>query len=806
MRFIASIIFAILTLSFAAAASGEELSKKFSTSYLFSDKKQYNSRELIVKFKPAITADEKNKLISSLKVKEISSIDKGDISLLTVSKASDLKPLTNELLTRKEIVFAEPNYKIETAYVPEDPGYVRQWYLQKIGMPSAWNSTKGNSAITVAVIDSGVQINHPELAGKIISPINMLNGSTETLADEHGTHVAGIIAASLNKSGVAGIAPNVKIMPVNVFSGDSASIYNIIRGIYYATDHKANIINLSLGGTSYSQALEGSVNYARSNGVLVVAAAGNDSTNTTTYPAAFPGVVGVSATNGRDEITSFSNYGHYIDIAAPGEMIFSTVTGSSYNYMSGTSMAAPVVSGVSALLLSKNPFLAPEEVENILKRSALDLGHIGRDDYFGYGRINASLALENTPEPYSRISASTKKFKIEGTNKLKLSLDVYKGTQLTAYVKNSNGTIIQYLSKKNDWPGGKLTLYWNGKQKDGKYVKSGTYKVVIKITNEKETVYRSVYITVENAVIPTITVDKASAFSPAKQSKLPVSYYVNKNSKITAAIFDSRNKKVKQLSANKLVTDGKKTLYWDGKNGAGKKVKDGKYKLLIYAVDSQKRKSSTKRMDIIVDSVKPSGAVASPTAVYKMDGKSKASVKMKVKERVTVNVYILTQKGKTIDKIVSSKSYKSGTYTLRWDGKNSKNKYVPAGKYKFKLEVIDRAGNVHKVQSKVFSLQDWRLPSVYGKAVLKYRMPETASYTYTINKPGNVKLELFQNGKKVRTLYSSKWKKSGTHTFKWNGKNSSGQYLETGKVVYQLTLTDIYKKRATYTGTINVVK
>lgn len=804
MRFFSSILFVILILSSAAAASGEELSKKFSTDYLFSDDKQYNTRELIVKFKPSVTAYEKNNLISSLKVKEISSIDKGDISLLTVSQPSDLMPLTNELLTRNEVEFVEPNYEIETAYVPSDPEYARQWHLQRIGMPAAWDISKGNSAITVAVIDSGVQVNHPDLKGKIISPINMLTGNVDTVADEHGTHVAGIIAASINNSGIAGIAPNVKIMPINVFSGDSASIYDIIRGVYYAADHKANIINLSLGGTYYSQSLRNAINYASSKGVVLVAAAGNDSSNLLTYPAAFPGVIGVSATNGRDEITSFSNFGSYIDIAAPGEMIFSTVTGSSYNYMSGTSMAAPVVSGVSALILSKNPFLTPGDVESILKRSAYDLGQTGRDDYFGYGRINASLALNYTPEPFSRINASNQ-FRIEGTNKLELSLDVYKDTNITAYVKNPKGAIIQFIGDKHDWHGGKVDLYWNGKQKDGKFVKSGTYKLVVKITNEKETVYRSKYITVKNAVTPTIKVDRNSAFFSAKQSKLPVTFSVNKNAKVTAAIYDNHNKKIKQISSNKLVTVGKKTFYWNGKNGAGKKMKDGKYKFLIYAVDSQQRKSSTKRMDIIVDSVNPYGSLSTPSAVYKMDGKSKATVKMKLKERVRVNAYVLTQKGTKIDKIVSTKSYNSGTYTVKWDGKNSKNYYAQAGKYKYKIEVIDKAGNIRKVISKSFILQDRRMPSVKGKAIVEYNSPGITSYPYTLNKPGYVKLELYQNGKRVRTLYSSKWKKSGKHTFKWNGKNGSGQYLKPGKVIYKITLKDIYKKHSSYSGTIKVV-
>jgi hypothetical protein len=229
----------------------------------------------------------------------------------------------------------------------------------------------------------------------------------------HGTHVAGIAAARTNNGiGIAGMAGMSTIMPVDVFSGGIGTYEDLIRAIVYATDNGAAVINMSLGASSYSRGEEMAVNYAWSHGVVVVAAAGNTCVGTDNgnppcvsdhYPAAHPNVIAAAATTSDDNLASFSTRGAFVDVAAPGAGIYSTYRGGGYATLSGTSMAAPHVSGLAALLLARNPKLTPDEVRGLIESTAQDLGAVGPDIQFGHGRINAWRALSGTaadPGPY----------------------------------------------------------------------------------------------------------------------------------------------------------------------------------------------------------------------------------------------------------------------------------------------------------------------------------------------------------------------------------------------------------------------
>ena len=344
--------------------TGSEGAKLFSS--LSAD--EYDNQELIIYFQKKAARNRQLQIIKQYGATELSHTDTGNFSLIKLDKGS-AKKAAAELGRDPLVKFAEPNVKYENTYKPNDKYYSKQWYLPKINMPKAWNQTKGSSSVTVAVIDNGMQVSHPDLKGKIVHQKNIVRGSRTITARDHGTHVAGIIAASMNKSGTAGIAPKVKIMPVQVFGGKFAAAYDIANGIIYAADNGAKIINLSLGSESYSSAVDYAVEYAHKKGAVIIAAAGNESTSAPSYPAALQYVLAVSATDSKDKDASFSNYGSYINYSAPGEDIYSTVSGSKYQYMDGTSMAAPVVSGVAALVLSRNPFLTPNEVEKILNKS-----------------------------------------------------------------------------------------------------------------------------------------------------------------------------------------------------------------------------------------------------------------------------------------------------------------------------------------------------------------------------------------------------------------------------------------------------
>ena len=265
--------------------------------------------------------------------------------------------------------------------------------MRQIHADQAWAACEqGSPQVTVAVVDGGVDLSHPDLVNNLLPGYNFVENNT-TPADDigHGTHVAGIIAASLDGQGVVGVAPLVKILPVRVMSNGSGSISTIATGIRWAAD-RAQVINLSLGGPSNSSVLRDAINYAvNTKGRLVVAAAGNDGAtgNQVEYPAAYPGVVAVAAVDGADQHASFSNSGSYVSLAAPGVNILSTVIGGNYARSSGTSMAAPHVSGLAGMVWSLDQSFTSAQVFSALKNSAVDLGAGGWDPFYGYGLINA---------------------------------------------------------------------------------------------------------------------------------------------------------------------------------------------------------------------------------------------------------------------------------------------------------------------------------------------------------------------------------------------------------------------------------
>ena len=257
-------------------------------------------------------------------------------------------------------------------------------------------STRALAGVVVAVLDTGVSP-HRELAAALLPGRNFTpapGGSADsTDRNGHGTHVAGTVAADAG-SVVEGIAVGAKVLPVKVLddsgSGDSSWIN---RGILWAADQGADVINMSLGGQYGSTVYDRAIEYARSKGASVIAAAGNANTSATFMPAAAPGVIGVAATDQNRGKASFSNYGSYVDVAAPGVAITSTYPGNRFAGMSGTSMAAPHVAGVVALMEAAAPSITPDQVQRALTSSATDLGVPGRDDHFGSGQVDALAAV-----------------------------------------------------------------------------------------------------------------------------------------------------------------------------------------------------------------------------------------------------------------------------------------------------------------------------------------------------------------------------------------------------------------------------
>lgn len=327
------------------------------------------------------------------------------------------------------VIYAVPDYERTISRTSNDPLRDQQWALGTIAAYDAWDITTGGP-IVIAVIDTGVDANHPELAGRVLSGFNAITGSPNASDDNgHGTAVAGIIAASGdNGEGIAGLCWGCVILPIKAcLSNGRCRDSSVISAIRWATDNGARIINLSLGGSSPSPALQEAVRYANERGVLIVAASGNERAegNTPNYPAAYAEALAVGATGYSDEVTGFSNTGDFIDLVAPGIDIATTIPGNGYALATGTSFASPFVSGAAALIMTLRPDLSNSDVRCVLAISADDRGAPGRDSEYGYGRLNVLTALQTattyggcplgTPvggsavsfDPFARVDAPT---------------------------------------------------------------------------------------------------------------------------------------------------------------------------------------------------------------------------------------------------------------------------------------------------------------------------------------------------------------------------------------------------------------
>ncbi|MCO8273179.1 S8 family serine peptidase [Actinoplanes sp. TRM 88003] len=293
-----------------------------------------------------------------------------------------------------------------------DPFLPAQWDLARTRVDGAWPRSTG-AGVTVAVVDSGVDASHPDLAGQVLPGADFITGTEGVSVDPHGhgTHVAGTIAALTgNGTGVAGMAPHARILPVRVLGANgSGYMSDVANGITWAVDHGADVVNMSISSSWQVAAVSNAISYARDKGVVVVAAAGNSRAagSPVLFPAADEGVIAVAATNPDDSVAGYSNRGGYVDVAAPGTGILSTYPGDRYIRMNGTSMAAPHVAAVAALLKGGDRALTPERIETALTSSAADLGAPGRDDDFGAGLLDAAAALATLTPPAPATTAPT---------------------------------------------------------------------------------------------------------------------------------------------------------------------------------------------------------------------------------------------------------------------------------------------------------------------------------------------------------------------------------------------------------------
>ena len=382
---------------------------------------------VLVKFKEGASAADVRAALSRWELSIEREIPRLGLKSLAVPPGQELT-MAESMRRDPAVEYAELDYLISVAIIPSDPRWENQWAPAKIGAPAAWEITTGSEEIVIAVLDTGLKLDHPDLAATVWTnpgevPANSLDDDQNGKVDDvhgwhfyhqcsgseclpfedddlrddngHGTHVAGIAAAETdNQVGIAGISWGAQLMPVKVLDEYGDGWYSdVIAGIVYATDNGADVVNLSLGGEESSQALQEAVDYSHAQGVLLIAATGNKGWPVF-YPAACDHVLAVGATDADDQRPEFSNYGPETDVVAPGVSIYSTWPWlDGYWHKSGTSMAAPHAAGLAALIWSARPDLSNDQVAQAISRTALDLGAPGWDEFYGWGRIDAYQAL-----------------------------------------------------------------------------------------------------------------------------------------------------------------------------------------------------------------------------------------------------------------------------------------------------------------------------------------------------------------------------------------------------------------------------
>jgi len=396
----------------------------------------YAKDTILVKFIPDLDKGEKNQILSSFGMEEARRFDQIGVGVYRISH--QVPALVKELNALPQVQYAEPNYLRKTSFTPNDPQFGSQWGFKKIQAEQAWDITMGDNNIIVAVIDTGIDQDHPDLVNQRWINVDEIAGNNKDddnngyvddrygydffgtalfgilpppESDEdsdpeddngHGSHTSGTIAAQTNNNiGVAGSATHCKVMVLRALGGFLGFGYSsdIIAAMLYAADNGAHIISMSLGSEQYAQAELTACKYVYGFDILIVAAAGNGGNSVLNYPAGYPQVLAVGATTSSDTIASFSTRGANLEVSAPGQNILSTWKGGGYQSSDGTSMACPHVAGLAALIRSKFPGLMADNVRQLIHDSAQDLGATGWDMNFGQGRINAYQALTEPVNP-----------------------------------------------------------------------------------------------------------------------------------------------------------------------------------------------------------------------------------------------------------------------------------------------------------------------------------------------------------------------------------------------------------------------
>jgi subtilisin family serine protease len=542
---------------------------------------------ILVRPKSGLSDKEFKKIVGAHGGKSVQRLDQIGVHIVELPASANAHVVAETLSKHPHIKFAEVDQKVAPAMAVNDPSVGSEWHIPKIGAPTAWDISQG-SGVTIAILDSGVYGAHPDLASNIVAGWNVYNNTSDT-SDicGHGTAVAGTAAAAGNNGiGVAGVSFSSKIMPIRIAYLDStgscyAYFSTMASGINYAADHGARVANLSYSGAAGSSTVQSAAQYMINKGGITTVAAENNNTNPGYAENA--SVFTISATDQNDAKASFSSYGSYVDLSAPGNYILTTDRSGGYSTWSGTSFSAPVVGGVAALMFSANPSISPSQVMSILEATAVDLGTPGYDIYFGNGRVNAAAAVQaarnavtvDSTAPIATIGSPTSGASVSGLVPVNVSASDNVGvTKVELY---ANGSLV---ASDNVAP---YSFSW-----DSTKVANGSVNLVAKAYDSAGNVGTSstVSVNVANAVAPDTTAPSVTIKNPVNGSQV--------SGTVSISVSASDNVGVTQLvvyvdGAQKAsATSGSLSYSWNTR-----KVAAGSHTIMAIAKDAAGNSSST---------------------------------------------------------------------------------------------------------------------------------------------------------------------------------------------------------------------
>jgi subtilisin family serine protease len=667
---------------------------------------QRAARRVVVDLAPGVSAADAAASLARAGFTVVGSLDRIGAVVVDAGSAAARDGVLARLAGDPRFASVEPAHVYRASADPNDPMLAAEWWLTAIDVRPWWDWPAPATPVTIAIVDTGVDLTQPDLAPLIVPGRNFVTAGAPPQDDStigHGTHVAGIAAAETNDGiGMAGVASGARILPVKVLDADGyASDDMVAAGITWAADQGARVVNLSMEGgmdDPCPTVMTDAVAYARSKGAVVVASTGNHA-SAVTCPARIPGVLAVGAVDESLTIWGKSNRGPQISLVAPGVAIKSTLPTAmgSYGQLTGTSMAAPMVSGAAAILAMAAPGLGEEAIRNALTSTARDLGFDGFDQTYGAGLVDVGKALRAAAQPVSGVAATPGVLVLDGEGAgaaATLSFDVVVPVDVTVAVESSTGAVVRQLST-GPLTVGPHSFTWDGRDEGGARVPDGDYRFAIRGTAPGAV---PIAVTLPIAVSSSLLAAKAvpAAISPngdGRADRSKVTFTLRSPARVTVKVLDAAGRTVRTLSDGQRAT-GASSVIWDGRRtkSASSVVPDGTYAIAIVATTAEGTRTVTVPVTVSVRGVAVA-SIAATTVFPAADGyRDTSSITFTQGGSAVTTVFIYPKTSATAIRSLPQGRVQKGKFTATWDGRDARGRAMAAGTYRVRVRTVDAAG------------------------------------------------------------------------------------------------------------------